>query len=118
MDSDGDTLGGGPNGSDAIETYIGTDPAKSCSASATLNNEPMDNFILDLNDDKLFTGQDTGAFGGINGGYNKYVVQGPFNGRPGVRYDFNVDGIINGQDTGKYGGANGYFNKVCVPSGP
>ena len=78
----------------------------------------MDNFILDLNDNTQFTGQDTGSFGGINGPYNHNVIEGPFGTsilRPGVRFDFNADGVINGQDTGKYAGS--WFSTSCMLRG-
>ena len=110
----------------ATETYIGTNPLIMCAETAGINNDPLpDTNPMDFNDDRIFNGADTGTFGGPGGGFNQSVANGPFNGRPGARYNFNGDtggigglGIINGQDTGKYGGASGYFNKVCVPAGP
>ena len=36
---------------DALETYLGSNPAQSCSADATANNEPYDSWAYDFNDD-------------------------------------------------------------------
>jgi hypothetical protein len=120
MDTDGDKQ------SDALETYQGTDPTKSCSQMSTVNNEPMDNWTFDFNDNLLVNGQDTGPYGGPTGSFGKNVAQGPFGtspSRPGVRFDHNVDGLINGQDTGKFGGIGPYtggtgpFGKSCATAG-
>ena len=103
----------------ATETYIGTNPLVHCAATGAANDEGLpDANPPDFNDNQIFNGQDTATFGGIGGGYGQPVGNGPFYGRPGVRYDFSGNGIINGQDTGKYGGPFGYFNKVCLPVGP
>ena len=117
-DTDGDKQ------SDALETYVGTDPVQSCSANTATNSEPMDNWMFDLNDDQLISGGDTGPFGGATGSFGKNVNQGPFGAqvRPGVRFDFNSDGIISGSDTGKFGGVGPYggtgpYNKTCVTAG-
>jgi hypothetical protein len=106
MDSDGDGT------SDAVETYIGTDPTKGCAQNTTQNNEqPFDNWIMDFNDNALVNGQDVGAYGPA---YNKPVSGGPYGGRPGARYDLNVDGIISGGDVGKFGAV---YNKNCAGAG-
>jgi len=102
-------------GGKAGETYIGTDPSKSCAETPGANNDPLpDTNPMDFNDDRIFNGQDSGKFGGPFGSFNKHVSDGPFAGIPGERFNFNGDaaGVINGQDTGKY---QAYFNKTCVP---
>ena len=75
MDTDGDTSSISV-WADALETYLGTDPTKACSASSANSDEPMDNWPLDMNDNQTTSGQDTGSVGGVNGAYNKLVVQG------------------------------------------
>jgi hypothetical protein len=111
MDTDGDTqvVFGAAIWSDAVETYLGTDPTKSCAQDATANNEaPMDNWPYDLNDSGTVSGPDVGAFAPA---YGKNTVNGPFGGREGVRYDFNVDGAITGADVGKFSPA---YGKSCA----
>jgi len=90
--------------SDWIETYVGTNPAQSCAADATLNNEPYDSWIYDLNDDQRANLSDLSMY---TGPYSRFVNQ------PGssVRYDFNVDGVTNLADVSILGGAP--FNKQC-----
>jgi hypothetical protein len=98
------------------ETNIGTDPTRSCAATAAPDDElSADAMPPDFNDDQIINGQDTGKFGGPFGSFNKLVSQGPFgplgNQLPGERFDFNGNGAINGQDTGKY---QAYYNKTCA----
>ena len=96
----------------APETYIGTDASQPCAATAGANNEGLpDANPPDFNDDRIFSGQDTGVFGGPFPAYNHPVSDGPFGGRPGVRFDFNGDGLIDGQDTGDYAA---FFNRTCA----
>jgi Thrombospondin type 3 repeat len=96
MDTDHDYF------SDAIETYLGTDPTKSCAQVATANNEaPLDNWPLDLNDDRLSGGADVVSFGPV---FNKSVAA------VGPRRDFNVDGLVGGADVLSYSQA---FSKRC-----
>jgi len=120
-DTDGD------HQSDALESYVGTDPVQSCSQYTTNNNEPMDNWMFDMNDNQTVNGQDSGPFAAPVFGSN--IVNGPFGStpsRPGVRFDYNSDGQITGQDTGKFGvyspayiggTSSGPFNKSCTVAG-
>ena len=95
----------------AAETYIGTNPLRQCAETAGANNDPLpDANPMDFNDDRIYSGADSGKFGGPFGSYNHPVSAGPFGGIPGVRFDFNGDGVIAGGDTGKY---QAYFNKTC-----
>jgi hypothetical protein len=125
MDTDGDKQ------SDALETYVGTDPVQACSQTVGNNNEPMDNWMFDLNDNFSINGQDFGLYAnyplGVGG---TFTVQGPFSPflspiivRPGVRFDFNTDGNINGQDLAKFGGVGPYggtgpYNTGCNSGSP
>jgi hypothetical protein len=126
MDTDGDKQ------SDALETYVGTDPVQSCSQTTGNNNEPMDNWMFALTDHTFVNGQDDGLYaaydpfhvaGGVSGAF---VAMGPFTlagiTRPGVRFDFNADGVMNGQDSAKFGGVGPYggtgpMNKTCASAG-
>ena len=119
-DTDGD------HQSDALETYVGTDPVQPCSQNSGNNNEPMDNWMFDMTDNQLVNGGDSGLFAAPAFGAN--IVNGPFGipVRPGNRFDFNSDGQITGQDTGKFGvyspayiggTTSGPFNKSCTIAG-
>jgi hypothetical protein len=98
MDTDGDGT------TDAMETYQGTDPVKTCNKSPTANDEILDNWTQDFNDDRLVTGSDVLKF---STGYGKAVngTGGPFN-----RVDFNNDGLITGSDVLKLSTG---FGKQC-----
>jgi hypothetical protein len=135
MDSDGDSVvpaaGSTSTFTDAVEAYLGTDPTKPCAADSTSDNEgPLDNWPLDLNDNRGAAGNDwLREANAINstGGSTRAVNMGgngdgtastpatltmPFLGTvPQTRFDLNWDGqLILGSDLGKFGS---YMNKSC-----
>ena len=126
MDADGDTVtpdsGSPSNWSDVIETYLGTDPTKPCAQNSTANNEgPLDNWPLDMDDNRLVNGTDYQKFGTVlslaNGGGRGINQGGNGDGTlttaatvtvPGMgtqkqtRFDLNLDGFLSGADMGKF----------------
>lgn len=98
IDSDGDGF------TDALETYMGTDPTKSCAQDVTQNNEtPFDNWPLDFNDSGNINVLDVSSY---SSQFNKNVGAGA-----DARHDLNSDGKIDVLDVSKFSAA---FNKTCA----
>jgi hypothetical protein len=144
QESDGDsvapTVGLQNFFTDAVETYLTTDPTKPCAQtptppSANANNEgPLDNWPLDMNDDSFVTGSDILKYNtvlGLLAGGNRAVNMGgagdgtattpatiatvPLMGvQSQTRFDLNTDGQLTGADILKF---NAYFSKKCSDPG-
>jgi hypothetical protein len=140
QDSDGDTITGTPTSffTDAIETYLGTDPTKPCAATrapGNANNEgPLDHWPLDFDDNGTVGIGDYLKYNTVlssaNGG-NRAINQGG-NGDgaiqtiatitgaalggtfPQNRYDLNLDGFLSTADLGKF---SQYMTKACGVAG-
>jgi hypothetical protein len=135
MDSDGDTVlplaAAQSTFTDAVETYLGTDPTKPCSANNTADNEgPLDGWPLDVTDNRGVAGNDWlrvanvinstgGSTRAVNMGGNgdgtattPATVNAPFMGTVSqTRFDLNWDGqLVLGSDLLKLGA---YMNKFC-----
>lgn len=103
-DTDGDSF------SDAMETYMGTDPVQPCAAtpvppttSGSVNDETLDNYPMDFNDDRLVSILDVGSYSSRFGkAVNAVGVS--------TRYDLNSDGLVSILDVGKFSGP---FGKRC-----
>lgn len=103
-DTDGDSF------SDALETYMGTDPVQPCAATPVppttagfVNDETIDNYPMDFNDDRLVNILDVGTYSSRFGK--------PVN-AAGVttRHDLNSDGLVSILDVGKFSAP---FGKRC-----
>jgi hypothetical protein len=143
MDTDGDTVtptvGVISYFTDAVETYLTTDPTKPCAqtrtptAGATNDESPLDNWPLDMDDNGLVNGADYLKYNtvlGVAAGGNRAVNVGgagdgtattpatiavPLMGvQVQTRFDLNLDGFLSGADLGKF---NAYFSKKCGDPG-
>jgi len=91
-----------------METYLGTDPTKSCAQTSTANDEaPLDNWPFDFNDDQRATLSDVLKYAPL---MNTFVNT------PGssTRLDLNNDGAINLGDVLKF---SPVFNMSCAQAG-
>jgi len=95
-DSDNDSF------KDAVESYIGTDPNRACSATAAANDEPVDAWPPDFNDDRKANIVDVLFFGDKMNKNNPSLK----------RYDFDMNGTINIIDV-QY--MSPYMSKSCTP---
>jgi hypothetical protein len=68
------------------ETYMGTDGAKACSATGSMNDETPDSLPADFNDDRVVNVADVMSFGPH---FNRATGQPGFS----VRWDLNADGV-------------------------
>jgi hypothetical protein len=114
LDNDGDGY------SDAKETYMGTDPTKSCAMTPVplgiaggAGDELKDNFPADFNDDRLVGIGDVTTMSGI---YNKPVNDGAYvspvtPAQPEKRWDLTADGFIGIGDVTL--GFSTNYNKRC-----
>jgi hypothetical protein len=93
MDTDADKF------SDALETYLRTDAAKSCAWDDTTSNETFDNWPLDFSDNAFANKTDISFAFGFPQAFAKYVGSDAF---ARTRYDLNHDGFISSLDMTRY----------------
>lgn len=88
--------------SDAIENYLGTNPARSCPTTTIANDEAVDAWPPDFNDNKIIQIDDANA---VSSRFNR-AAQGA-----NRRYDLNGDGWVRIDDVYQ---VSSRFNQSCI----